>query len=93
MYAAKKAGGFDLPHEMDIHCVKYFDGHPDLGGDGGAVASKLVKEFEITERRITKLATAHVDTRGRSAKDVRVQEGRMRDLSESVVQLYDDLGC
>lgn len=93
MYDAKRAGGFDLPHEMEARCVRYFHEHPDLGGEAGRVASTLVKEFELAERRLTRLAALPVATRGRGGKDLQVQQTRMSDLCESVVQLYEDLGC
>ena len=45
------------------------------------------------ERKLDMLANAPVEGRSRSEAHVRVQQDRMRNLSESVVQLYDDLGC
>lgn len=34
MYASKRAGGIDLPHEMHNHCVRYCDSRADQFADG-----------------------------------------------------------
>lgn len=45
------------------------------------------------ERPITELMTGSLEIRGRSKESIRAQEKRMRALGESIVQLYEDLGC
>lgn len=94
MYRAKQAGGFDLAHELEARCKEYFRGH-DFSVDAGTVASRLYKTFKDMERPLSQ-ALAHADGGGRSswaAADARKQQERMGALGESVVQLYDDLGC
>lgn len=43
MHSEKRAGGFDLPHDMERRCTSYFGSRADLEiADAGAVASKSV---------------------------------------------------
>ena len=92
VYKEKKAGGFDLPHAMEARCIEYFDSHTNhhFNMDGGKVASALIKTFEQTERPLTRLIAKDVEPNGRSAADVRAQNSRMVQLSETVQQLYED---
>ena len=92
MYEAKRAGGFDLGHELEVRCHLYFkDHHYDIPSDN--LASRLLKAFEATQGPIvTELGKDTVRTSW-SAADAIKQQHRMVELSESVVQLYDDLGC
>jgi hypothetical protein len=92
MYAAKRDGGFDLGHELEARCVKYFGEH-DIDVSAGHVASSLLKTFRAAEGPITKQLTRNDARPTWDASGARDQEKRMLGLGESVVQVYEDLGC
>lgn len=56
-------------------------------------ATLLLKEFMRVQSSLDLGLRAQVERQGRGSRDVQQQEVRMGDLCDSVVQLYEDLGC
>jgi len=92
MYSHKRGGGFDLGHEMEARCHQYFSEHTKAGLDAGDLASRLIKTFQSVEGPLTRDLQDRVPGSSWSASAARTHQERLRNLSESVVQVYEDVG-